>query len=116
MTITATMAKATLSQAISFSRCKSHLSSGVIVAIADGSARDMASKDQLLTASPGSGSIWRVCFTGLPHEHQSGLKTIIDFEFIENVGQVSFYGLLTNKDFFTNLLVSKPFGHQPEYL
>src|SRR5687768_14741438 len=98
MTITATMAKASLSQAISFSRCKSHLSSGVRVTIADGSARNMASKDLLLTASPGSGRMWRVCFTRLAHEHQSSLETVIDFEFIENVRQVSFYGLLTDKD------------------
>ena len=41
MTMTATMAKATLNHAISFSLCKSHLSSGVTVAVGDGSERDM---------------------------------------------------------------------------
>jgi hypothetical protein len=44
MTTTATMAKATRSQAKSFSRCRSHPSSGVIVSLWEGVAGDIVLK------------------------------------------------------------------------
>ena len=103
MTSTATTAKATRSHATARSLRKSHPSSGVIFSNATIGNR----------ATPSGTCLVRILtLVRMPHQHQSGFETVIHFKLIEDIGEVSFNGLLADKYFFSNLLIRQTLGDQ----
>src|SRR5687767_3888016 len=52
------------------------------------------------------------CFFPFWHYTQSCFETIIDLQFIENIGQMSLDGLSANKNLFADLVIRQTFGNK----
>jgi|SRR5688572_25831055 len=52
------------------------------------------------------------CFFPIWHYTQSCFETIIDLQFIENIGQMSLDGLSANKNLFADLVIRQTFGNK----
>lgn len=50
----------------------------------------------------------------LAHNHERGLKAVVDLELIKNIGEVGFYGFLADENLFTDLFVGEALGYQPQ--
>jgi hypothetical protein len=49
---------------------------------------------------------------GMSHQHERRFETIIDFEFVEDVGQMCFDRFFTDEYFLADLLIGEPFSDQ----
>ncbi len=51
----------------------------------------------------------------LTHNQKSCLESIVDFQFIENIRQMSLDSFFANENSFANLLIGQSLGHEFEY-
>ena len=65
---------------------------------------------RLALAASASRCIGRAPFAHLAHKHESRFKAVVDFQFVENIGQVRLDGFFADKDSLPDLFVGKTFG------
>src|SRR6266404_6134634 len=61
--------------------------------------------------------LWRrAAFQRLGHNAKSSFETIVDFQFVEDISEVSLDGFSADKDFFPDLIIRQSLSHQLQNL
>ena len=105
MTAIANTANASRSHATARSRSRNQLSSSGVLSVV---AMVISLKRYcvlLFEKSPGAPIL-----VALAHQQEGRFEAVVDFEFVEDVGQVGFDGLFTDENFLADLFVGKAFG------